>query len=386
MSKYIWQELKRVLIKKKIPIIIMLIFIPIFGLINTLNTQTYEQQLNQYNAKLKNLKTMQQQSKTTMAKEELKETISDTEKSMNDIKEDLAEINNYDRSKLDKQIYELEKQSNPKNEFQINKLKYYKKYNIEKKNLPPKGIFRLFGILYTFSIVYIIFMIILLSDIVSGEYSPNTIKNLITKPISRKKIIISKFIVSTILNCTTIFISMIVFILETGILLGFSDYKFPFSISQKYVFDNSLALTPLTSQMKYVPGSQKLIPYSIALIIYVLFILIFLTAITSIIIFISTICKNSLISIFSNIILIIGLTAWYHFNIHGNIFMSAKHVVICNLFPSIYMYNIFDILHGGISRTFNCNISIFFILIVCLIWIISMIFFSTYIFRKRNFD
>lgn len=56
MNKYIWQELKRVLIKKKIPIIIMLIFIPVFGLLNTMNTQTYEKQLNQYNSKLKNLK------------------------------------------------------------------------------------------------------------------------------------------------------------------------------------------------------------------------------------------------------------------------------------------------------------------------------------------
>lgn len=130
---------------------------------------------------------MQQQSKTTMAKEEIKETISDTQKSMNDIKEKLAEINNYDRSKLDKQIYELEKQNNPKNEFQINKLKYYKEYNLEKKNLSPKGMVKLFGIFNTFSTVYIIFMIILLSDIVSGEYSPNTIKSLITKPISRKK-------------------------------------------------------------------------------------------------------------------------------------------------------------------------------------------------------
>ncbi len=175
---------------------------------------------------------MQQQSKTTMAKEEIKETISDTQKSMNDIKEKLAEINNYDRSKLDKQIYELEKQNNPKNEFQINKLKYYKEYNLEKKNLSPKGMVKLFGIFNTFSTVYIIFMIILLSDIVSGEYSPNTIKSLITKPISRKKIITSKFIVSMILNCAAMVISMIIFILETGILLGFSDYKFPFSISE----------------------------------------------------------------------------------------------------------------------------------------------------------
>ncbi len=40
----------------------------------------------------------------------------------------------------------------------------------------------------TISIFYIIILIILLSDIVSGEYNPNTIKMSLTKPISRKKL------------------------------------------------------------------------------------------------------------------------------------------------------------------------------------------------------
>ncbi len=54
----------------------------------------------------------------------------------------------------------------------------------------PKGIYATINILGVsdISILYIIILIVLLSDIVSGEYSPNTIKMSLTKPISRKKL------------------------------------------------------------------------------------------------------------------------------------------------------------------------------------------------------
>lgn len=40
----------------------------------------------------------------------------------------------------------------------------------------------------TTAIFYILILIALLSDILSGEYVPNTIKMSLTKPISRKKL------------------------------------------------------------------------------------------------------------------------------------------------------------------------------------------------------
>ncbi len=45
MAKYIWQELKRVLIKKKISIIIILIITVAFGGVNIFNKRTLDERL-----------------------------------------------------------------------------------------------------------------------------------------------------------------------------------------------------------------------------------------------------------------------------------------------------------------------------------------------------
>ncbi len=65
-----------------------------------------------------------------------------------------------------------------------------KKAQYRQNELVPKGIYATINILGVsdISILYIIILIVLLSDIVSGEYSPNTIKMSLTKPISRKKL------------------------------------------------------------------------------------------------------------------------------------------------------------------------------------------------------
>ncbi len=66
----------------------------------------------------------------------------------------------------------------------------------------PKGMYATIDFLAqpTVAIFYILILIILLSDIISGEYTPNTIKMSLTKPISRERIIISKFAVSIIIG------------------------------------------------------------------------------------------------------------------------------------------------------------------------------------------
>ncbi|NFL54511.1 ABC transporter permease [Clostridium botulinum] len=376
MTKYIWQELKRVLIKKKISLIIILILTIVFGGINISKQKTLEEKLEQNKVILNN--------QINSKKDE--KTINNTRQQISNIEETLSSIKSYDKSKIDGKILKLEKENKPKNDYTINLLKYFKKHNIEK--IMPKGMNATIDFLAqpTISIFYIIILIILLSDIVSGEYNPNTIKMSLTKPISRKKIIMSKFAVSIIIGASVIIISTIIFVVEAGIRFGLSDYRMPFYVGTKYVLNKSLSLTVETSQMEPVINSTSMVPVWSGIVRFVLIAILVSIIAISIIIFISTICKRSLISSIINFILVIVTSfSWIWIFMDNNI-LANKYGALLKFTPIPYIFNIFEVLSGNISVRLASTINIFFVLIVCLVWSLIMMFLSTYIFAKRDFD
>lgn len=386
MSKYIWQELKRVMMKKKIALIVILIITIAFGLMRISKIDTLEVQIQKDKVMLNTLKMDKTKADTEFKRADITRDILETQKEIDDKEDTLNQVNNYDKSKLDKQIEKLEKENNPKNEYKILQLKYEKEHNIEKSELSPKGMYAAIDILQYFVLLFLIIPIVLSSDIVSGEYSPNTIKALITKPISRKKIITSKFIVSVILNAGTIIISTIVFIVEAGIHLGFSDYRLPFDVGAKYVLDKSLPLSPVTSQMKYISGSRSIIPLWSVLLQLILILIVISIAIISIIMFISTICRNSLISSLASFIIIAGTQFWYLFCFSGKYLVAAKYGAFVKFLPTPYMVDSLGTLSGDISLKLASSINVLFVLIVCLLWTLVMMFLSTYVFGKRDLD
>ncbi|MBN3346563.1 ABC transporter permease [Clostridium botulinum] len=376
MTKYIWQELKRVLIKKKISLIIILILTIVFGGINISKQKTLEEKLEQNKVILNN--------QINSKKDE--KTINNTRQQISNIEETLSSIKSYDKSKIDGKILKLEKENKPKNDYTINLLKYFKKHNIEK--IMPKGMNATIDFLAqpTISIFYIIILIILLSDIVSGEYNPNTIKMSLTKPISRKKIIISKFVVSTIIGASAIIISTIIFIIEAGIHFGLSDYKMPFDVGAKYVLNKSIPLTVTTSQMEPVRNSISIIPLWSGIVRFVLIGILVSIAAISILIFISSLCKKSLISSIISFILVIAASIIYFSKLMGDNILATQYGALLKFTPIPYIFQIFEVLSGNISVRLASSINIFFVLIVCLVWSLIMMFLSTYIFAKRDFD
>ncbi|MBV4417804.1 ABC transporter permease subunit [Clostridium tyrobutyricum] len=386
MSKYICQEIKRVIIKKKLLLIVILIIVAGFGLINVSKKKTLDVQVQNDKALLNNQKIGMDKADSEIRKADFSKDILETEKEIKDKEEQLNQINNYDKSKLDEQIQKLEKENNPKNEYKLLQLRYEKKYNIEKNELTPKGMYAATETLMDFIPLFILITIVLLSDMVSGEYSPNTIKALITRPIPKKKIIISKFIVSIVLSTGTIITSAIIFVLEAGIHLGFSDSRLPFDVGAKYVLDKSMTLSSITSQMKYVSGSISIIPLWIAIIELILIVIAISAAIVSIILFISTICRNPLISSIISFILIGGATIWYMLGFMGRYLVSAKYGVFVKFLPIPYMIDSIGTLSGDISMQLASRINIFFVFMVCLGWILINAFLSTYTFEKRDFD
>ncbi|MBD5638717.1 ABC transporter permease subunit [Clostridium botulinum] len=378
MTKYIWQELKRVLIKKKISLIIILIVTIVFGGINILKQKTLEEKLEQAKIILNNQIKFKEDEKA----------INDTKQEISYIEKTLSSIKNYDKSKIDEKILKLEKESNPKNDYAISLLKYEKKNNIEKNQIMPKGMYVAIDFLAqpTVAIFYILILIILLSDIISGEYTPNTIKMSLTKPISREKIIISKFAVSIIIGASAIIISTIIFIIEAGIHFGLSDYKMPFDVGAKYILNKSLPLTVTTSQMEPVRNSILIVPLWSGIVRFMLIAILVSIASISILIFISTLCKKSLISSIINFILVIVTSFIFIWGIMDNNVLATKYGALLKFTPIPYIIDIFEVLSGYISVRLASSINIFFILIVCLGWSLIMMFLSTYIFTKRDFD
>lgn len=378
MTKYIWQELKRVLIKKKISLIIILIVTIVFGGINILKQKTLEEQLEQAKIILND----------QIKFKEDKKAINDTKQEISYIEKTLSSIKNYDKSKIDEKILKLEKENNPENDYAINLLKYEKKNNIEKNQIMPKGMYAAIDFLAqpTVAIFYILILIILLSDIISGEYTPNTIKMSLTKPISREKIIISKFAVSIIIGASAIIISTIIFIIEAGIHFGLSDYKMPFDVGAKYILNKSLPLTVATSQMEPVRNSISIVPLWSGIVRFMLIAILVSIASISILIFISTLCKRSLISSIINFILVIVISLICIWGIMDNNILATKYGTLLKFTPILYILDIFEVLSGYISVRLASSINIFFVLIVCLSWSLIMMFLSTYIFAKRDFD
>ncbi len=378
MTKYIWQELKRVLIKKKISLIIILIITIVFGGINILKQKTLEEKLEQAKIILNNQIKFKEDEKA----------INDTKQEISYIEKTLSSIKNYDKSKIDEKILKLEKENNPKNDYAISLLEYEKKNNIEKNQIMPKGMYATIDFLAqpTVAIFYILILIILLSDIISGEYTPNTIKMSLTKPISRERIIISKFAVSIIIGVSAIIISTIIFIIEAGIRFGLSDYKMPFDVGAKYVLNKSLSLTVTTSQMEPVRNSISIVPLWSGIVRFMLIAILVSIATISILIFISTLCKKSLISSIINFILVIVTSLICIWGIMDNNILATKYGALLKFTPILYILDIFEVLSGYISVRLASSISIFFVLIVCLSWSLIMMFLSTYIFAKRDFD
>ncbi|ACO84846.1 TPA: ABC transporter permease subunit [Clostridium botulinum] len=378
MTKYIWQELKRILIKKKISLIIILIVTIVFGGINALKQKTLEEKLEQAKIILNNQIKFKEDEKA----------INDTKQEISDIEKTLSSIKNYDKSKIDEKILKLEKENNLQNDYTISLLKYEKKNNIEKNQIMPKGMYAAIDFLAqpTVAIFYILILIILLSDIISGEYTPNTIKMSLTKPISRKKIIISKFAVSIIIGASAIIISTIIFIIEAGIHFGLSDYKMPFDVGAKYILNKSLPLTVTTSQMEPVRNSISIVPLWSGIVRFMLIAILVSIATISILIFISTLCKKSLISSIINFILVIVTSLICIWGIMDNNILATKYGALLKFTPILYILDIFEVLSGNISVRLASSINIFFVLIVCLVWSLIMMFLSTYIFAKRDFD
>ena len=136
-----------------------------------------------------------------------------------------AKTVNDQKQNLENLSYEEKQQYNTSVE-QMNLSKYILDTKIDIENQESlKGILQNFISQYGILIVVIIVMIA--GTIVSEEFNKGTIKLLLVKPYSRKKILLSKFITSIIILIFTIAIILIMELIVGGIIFGFDSLAEP---------------------------------------------------------------------------------------------------------------------------------------------------------------
>lgn len=107
-----------------------------------------------------------------------------------------------------------------------NNIQYNILLNSENSNVPLMTDARilLMRVFYNFDIIVIFIIIYLSSTIISEEYNNGTIKNLLTKPHTRKKILLSKIVTSVFITIIVLVFIVLSQYLLGGFLFGFDSY------------------------------------------------------------------------------------------------------------------------------------------------------------------
>lgn len=227
-----------------------------------------------------------------------------------------------------------------------------------------------------------IIIAIITSDSISGEFTPATIKYLLTKPISREKVVFSKFMAS-ILTCIVSFIILkVVMFVAIGIIFNFGNYKEPVSFYAKYITDKDMVAQ---TGLGVKPDINSLKTYSI--LQFTLFSealnLFFISACSAVCFLISTLTKKASTSISISIILLAIMSIFTTFQTGNSSGSTAIRKILPFLF-STYASGEFIVgreLFGRLGQSF---ITIPFVVAILLGWIIVCYGISNFVFVKKD--
>lgn len=147
---------------------------------------------------------------------------------------------------------------------------------------------------------------VFMSDIVSGECTPPTLKFLLVQPVKRSKILLSKFIVSVITVLSLIIIPQLIGMIVVNATSDVDASNYPVRVEQKYekTFDQNSG----EILMKQIPDTSKMITNTEVAIRTMGYQSLFVLTACSVIFMISTLFKSSMISMAVSVISTIFLT------------------------------------------------------------------------------
>jgi ABC-2 type transport system permease protein len=218
-------------------------------------------------------------------------------------------------------------------------------------------------------------------DTIAFENSPATIKLLLTKPVSRGKIYISKFLASLVASIGIVIVIEGLAYLIIGLIFGFGNMGAPTAIGPKYMPD-PIQIARYGMGVKPVLDSTILVPLWQKLAIVLALQAIFIVTVVSIGIFISAIMKNGISAIIFGLLSTAILTV-----ITVQISDLGSIKIISIIMP--YLFSTYSagnlILAGYLSSSLSSTlISVPFAVLVMTSWA-GLFFISGYrLFSKRD--
>lgn len=149
---------------------------------------------------------------------------------------------------------------------------------------------------------------VFMSDIVSGECTPATVKFLLVQPVSRAKVLLSKFIAIVITVVGMIAGLEIAAFGIMGAFTGFDAMKMPVTIGQKYIINQEIFIKQGFKQLELVPGSGYQSTMGDLVLKGFLLQLLFIVACVAFIFMISSLFKSSMITMAVSVIIAVAST------------------------------------------------------------------------------
>lgn len=320
MWRLISNELYKIIKKKKfwITLVVFAVILFLFGFMQYSNEKKYDSPEGQIEMVKANIKTdkksLQSGSLSANERKNLKKTISNEQGKLKRLKKDEADKNLEWTRRVNKDLRKNKEaliQANAKGKNEdienattaVSKDQYCLDNNINPYDTTGDTVFSAFLDAKAFIEMIIVFMIIAVvtGDIVSSEYSPATIKMLLAKPVSRFKILLSKFIAIFAANVFLIIIPQILLFIVLGIKGGFPNMSSPVGVGTIYQYDKTVIVQNNQMGLSPVVGSTQIVPYSKYFMYVTGMDLLFIATCVSMCFLISVLIKNSGIAIGSSV-------------------------------------------------------------------------------------
>ncbi|MBW6411530.1 ABC transporter permease subunit [Clostridium weizhouense] len=320
----------------------------------------------------------------------LKESLKAYEEEQTKYQEQVKNGVNLDQWKidLDENIKSYEESLNNKNlsesnkatiTEELNELKYLKENNIK----PLHGYeFNAYNYMDTIigilgAVLLVVGISIFMSDIVSGECTPPTLKFLLVQPISRGKVLLSKFIAVTITVITMIMSVECLAFLGMGLVKGFDAGNYPKTLGVRYLLDFSNAANRGGNpDFIRVAGSGHFATFNDFVIKSLLLQILFMITCCAFIFLISTLFKSSTVS--TTIAIIVAVAGTVAFQMFAFLKRFA-HLVFLNY------GQVNSVITGDIAYSYN-NVNLTpvnAIIVMCVTTIISYII-AHVVFKKKD--
>ncbi len=257
----------------------------------------------------------------------------------------------------------------------VDQLKYFQQQDIKPQEYDFNGFMYMNKLVESLGQIFLIIGIaVFAADMVSGEWTPPTLKSLLAQPVSRGKVIFSKYIAIVLASVGLILLVEIISFIIVGLIFGFGDSVYPTIVGMKYQLDTGIILEGGTA-LSLIDSSATIIPiwkYTIQLLLTQG---LFIISTTSFVFLISTLVKSSMVSMGTSVVSLVVTTIIFQ--------ISSLQKIAMLVFTSYWPSG--DMITGNIAMIYkNPQVTGSLGVLVLVIWTVICYLISHIFFVKRD--